>query len=489
CDEEALLREELERGAARNVAPAGLYEVVAASDVAFRIGDRPDALRKAQLALAGSKAAGDHELAALASLVLAQVRQRAGKLEEARASATDAIESAERLGDTRLRAKAQLRLLAILTELREFDASAQQVRFLRASLQSLGDPPAMSLALDLREAWLLLSKGDVVQALELFEEIERLVSTRGIASPNHLGRSLAGQGSALAELGRYDEAIKIQERAVELLAKRLGRETPRVIKARIGVASGMANHGRTQEAISVAMSTVADADAVAGADSILAARARATLGIAYATNGAPDTAAPIIRAAAATLEQQLGPKNSDVATAWTNLARVLASSDKPREAVEVLEHAGEIMLVTQPPTHPDFIYVHTNLSLAHLELNEWQAAAKSARRAESIIERNFPANNARLDPVRTLLATALRGTGELEASAELLGAILARLRATSARPALIANAGYELALTVAKQNKRPEATRLMLEARGLYESEDAPHLRRLDMITAWLAEN
>lgn len=488
CDDAALLREQLERGSERQLAPPSLYDLVAASDVAFRIGKDDTALREAGEALDGAKAIPDLELATLASLVVAKVQQRGGELEEATASASDAVEAAELLGDTKLRAQAQLQLLDILTDRREFDSSARLARFTRASVLRLGNPLPMLLELQLRDGWLAHNKGDVEAALELFEQAEALAREQDATGYDLLGRSLRGQGNSLSELGRYDESIAVQQHAVELLGLRLGTATPRVIQARMDVATALSNYGRSQEAVALAKSTLADANTLAGEESVLAARAQGTLGIAYATHGMLTEAEPLLRAASTTLEKKLGPKNTTVAQGWTALARVLAYLDRPQEAIEVLEHAREIMSATLPPTHTDFIYVHTNLTEAHLTLEQWQDAVEAAQRAESIVTVHFSGDNGRLAPIQLLRATALRGAGQLDASAELLRSVITKLQATDAQPAQIANASYELALTLAEQDDAAQAKRLMHDARAMFAGLGT-HQFRLAKIDSWLAEH
>ena len=488
CDDASLLREQLERGDRHRVAPPGLYERVASATVAFRIGDDVTALQQADEALQGAKAVADEELTAEALLIVSEVHLRAGRLEQAAASVVEAIEAAERLGDTRLRARTRLQLLSTLTDRGEFEAGSRQVRFIRASLLRLEDPPTMLLEHRLLEAWLAHRQGSVEQALELFRDTETLARSYETIDTNRLGRVLAGQGMALAELGRYEESLAVQQRAVKLLAERLGTQTPRVIEARMGVATAMSNAGHTDDAFEAAQSAVRDALRVTGDDSVLTASCRATLATAYAAGGKLSEAEPLLRAATVVLERELGPDNAKTAYAWMNFGRVLVYLDKPVEAIEVLDHAAKIMSVTLPPSHTDFIYIHTNLAEAHLVLEHWQAAADAARRAETIVMRSFAGDNGRLVPIRVLQATALRGAGELEASAEVLQAVLEGLAATTARPALIGEAEYELALTRMVQGKTVEATQRMKHARAAFEQEEI-HKLRVAAIDTWLAEH
>lgn len=486
CEDAALVQQQLERGPAHGVAPSSLYDRVAASDVAFRTGDDATAASEAHQALDAAAAIPDHELAALASLVLASVHRRAGDVDAAATVAGDAVSSAERLGDTRLRVKAQLLLVTILSELREFDAATRQIRFIRASLGRLSDPPRMVTELQLLEGWLLQHKGELESALRRFEHAEALAREQDPVNSRQVGMSLSGQGTTLGELGRYEESVAIQRRAIEQLAARVGPATPQVIRARTQVAASLSNLGRGAEAIEEAKRTVVDADAVLGEDSVLAARARATLAVAYASQGKLTESELLLRAAAVTLEKKYGPKNPASADAWTNLGRVLGHAGKSEEAVNVLEHARAIMAFTLPPDHPDFIYIHTNLAGAYVELERWQAAADAALRAESIAEKHVSTDNARLTLIRILRGSALRGAGQLDASVELLNAVVTEQRAVKARAGLIADAEYELAQTLEAQHHRSSAREHMRVARALFQADGA-HKQRVVAIDDWLA--
>lgn len=101
---------------------------------------------------------------------------------------------------------------------------------------------------------------------------------------------------------------------------------------------------------------------------------------------------------------------------------------------------------------------------------------------------HFSADNGRLAPIRLLLATALRGAGEFDASAEVLRSVVTKLRATNAQPALIADADCELALTIAEQGDTAQAKRLMNDARAVFATLGT-HKLRLATIDTWLEQH
>ncbi|MGH1340528.1 MAG: protein kinase domain-containing protein [Nannocystales bacterium] len=486
CDEAALVREQLERGQEREQAPSTLYGQLAASDVAFRTGDDEVARSKAQVALEGANAVPDHELAALAALVLARVHRRSGDLEEAVSMAGNAIDSAERLGDTRLRVKARLELLRLFVERREFDAGLREARFIRASLGHLADPPGLLSDFELVEGWLFLYKGDMEPALQRFEAAEAHARAQGPGGSARVGRSLSAQGKALGELGRYEESVTATRSAVELLTGRLGGATPSTIRARLGLVVSMCNLGLVQDGVVEATAAVVDADAVQGKNSVLAARARATLGIAYSTTDLQESVS-LLREAAEVLEGVYGLKNPDSATAWLNLAHVLSDVD-PQEAVDVLDHVAEIYASTLPTTHPDYVYLYANLAEGHAKLENWEAATVAAQRAESLAQQHFPGDNGRLARIRTLRGSAMRGGGDPDGATALLESVLLARRKAESQPALIADTQYELALSVADQGNIEQATAYMEAARATFRKQNA-HEHRAKLIDAWLADH
>lgn len=91
-------------------------------------------------------------------------------------------------------------------------------------------------------------------------------------------------------------------------------------------------------------------------------------------------------------------------------------------------------------------------------------------------------------PIRTHVGTAQRGRGELDASRSTLEAVLAALEASDGRPAHIAVARFELALTRAALGDDDAAKSLMRAARRAFE-EDGSHNGRVATIDTWLREH
>lgn len=483
CDEAILLREQLERGRDRSVAPAELYASFSAADAAHRTGaDAADATRDV---LERARGFGDRELEALAARLLAQALARQGALDEGLAAVTDGVEAAELLGDTRLRTSLRLELLSVLTEQRSFEAATRQSRFSDAAVRRLGDPATLRNRLDVLHGWLLLNQGELKLALEQFERAEQQLMQQDAVAPTAQANVLAGKGAALEQLGRHPEAVDSLRTSVALQVERLGPSSPRVISSRLKLSTSLANLGRADEGIEQAKLAVTDAENALGENSLLAARARATLAIAYASVGKLDEAEALLRAAAVVIEDHYGPKSAESATAWMNLARVLPYLSKSAEAVEVLEHAGAILSHTLPADHPDFVFIKTNLTEAHLELEAWDEALQTAREAEAIGRVHFPDDSARLAQTRIHIGIALRGQGELAESRRTLEATVDELTGTKARSGLVALARYELALTETEAGHIDAARVLMQSARSGFE-KDGMHKTRVEAITAWL---
>ena len=484
CDEAVLLRAQMEREHGFASAPPELYAALSAADAAFRTGDDAGALRRAEQVVREAEAAEDPELIALGALVLAKATQRSGALGRSVEAAELAVEAAERLGDTRLRVRAQLRLLALLTERREFGSATRLARFVGAAMNRLQD--AVPLVVELREleSTLLLYQGKPKEALEHLEPLEPLLEDR----PDLRGSVLDQRGQILEELGRHEAAADVQREAVERLADRLGAATPRVIEARAQLATSLSNMGRTDEGVSEARRTVADAEAVLGPASLLAERARGTLAIALATAGRAEEAEPLLRQAARDIETRLGSKHPRAADGWINLAHVLPYLERSDEAVEVLEHAKEILLHTLPEDHLDFVFIHANLAEAHVELGHWDEALRAARAAEAIGAEQLGNDTDRMSQIHTLLGSAQRGAGALADSRATLEAVVAGLEQTGGRRGRLGLARYELALTEAADGKLAAATSLMHAARRDFEA-DGSHEGYVKEVDTWLREH
>jgi len=483
CAEATLLREQMERRGGYSPASPAFYASLSAADAAYRTGNDEAALRDAAPILREARAVGDHELVALAALVLAKAHQRHGDIRASLEFAETAVEAAERLGDTRVRVRAQLRLLSVLAERRGFEPAHRIVRFAGAAMERLEDPVAFEATLGELESRLLLLEGKPNEALAPLDRLDPVVAP----FPRLRGRILDQRSETLEALGRHDAAITIQHEALALLETRLGAGTPRTIQARMGLTTSLANTGRVDEALSQAREALRDADHALGADSLIAARARATLAMAMAVAGDVEASEPLFRDAAKVLEARLGPEHPDAAAGWINLSRVLPALGKSAEAVEVLEHAATILRHTLPADHTDFLFIQTNLAEAHLQLQQWQEALIAARAAEAIVAKHLSKDSERMIPIRTQVGTAQRGLGNLDASRTTLEAVLATLKASDGRAALIAVARYELALTRAELGDGQAAKSLMLSARQAFE-DDGTHAGRVQAIDAWLSK-
>lgn len=484
CGEAALLREQVERRRGYSHASPELYALLSSADAAFRTGDDDAAIQGAEAIHREAETIGDHELVALAALVGAKVNQRRGDLPASLAFAEGAIEAAERLGDTRIRVRAQLRLLAILTELRGFESASRLARFAGAAMGRLEDSTPLEATLGALEAKLLLFMGEPNDALA---HLDRLGPTLE-QFPLLRGRILDQRAETLEALGRHAEAIETQREALRLLEERLGAGTSRTIRGRQGLVTSLANAGRAEEAMVEARRTVREAEDALGADSLVAARARGVLAMSLAVAGDVLESEPLFREAAEAIEARLGSEHPDAASGWINLARILPANGKSAEAVEVLEHAAAILRHTLPADHPDFLFIHSNLAEAHIELERWDEALSAARAAERIVAKHLAEDSNRMARIRTLVGTAQRGRGELDASRSTLEAVVEALEASDGRPARIAVARFELALTRAALGDDDAAKPLMQAARRAFE-EDGTHKGRVATIDTWLRDH
>lgn len=484
CGEAALLREQMERRRGHGHASPELYADLSSADAAFRTGDDDAAIRRAEAIRRAAEEVGDHELVALASLVLAKANQRSGKLPEALEFAAGAVEASERLGDTRVRVRAQLRLLLILIELREFEPASRLSRFAGAAMGRLEDSVALEANLGELEAKLLLTSGKPNDALAHLDRLEPSLER----FPLLRGRILDQRADTLEALGRHAEAIEAQREALELLEERLGSGTSRTIRARQGLATSLANAGRAEEGFSEATQALREAEESLGTDSLIAARGRVVLAMSLAVGAQPLASEPLFREAAEAIEARLGSEHPDAASAWINLAHVLPTNGKSAEAVEVLEHAATILRHTLPADHPDFLFIHSNLAEAHIELKRWTEALSAARAAERIVAKHLSEDSARMGPIRIYVGTAQRGLGELEASRATLEAVVAALETSGGRPGNVAIARYELALTRSALGDIGAAKSLMHAARRAYE-KDGEHSNRVAKIDTWLREH
>jgi serine/threonine-protein kinase len=205
--------------------------------------------------------------------------------------------------------------------------------------------------------------------------------------------SLNDQAIAFQEMGRYEEARGLYERALELRRNVLGPEHPKVISAlnNLGVALGAL--GKYEEARAAYEQALSLRRKTLGPDNPLVANSYSNLGTALGQLGKHEEARDLYEHALAIRKNALGPEHPDVATSRNNLAVALDALGRYEEARKELESALAIREKLLKPEHPDIANTLNNLGNAFRGLGRYEEARRRLERALVLREKVLGADH------------------------------------------------------------------------------------------------
>lgn len=482
CDDlEALSRPQRPR------ASEAMYERFAQAQADMRIGHYKQALADTQ-ALAGELDPGDGvELVARVRYLEAILLDNLESTESAKAAARWAIAYADESADDRLRATAQLLLVTLLTENLELDAARAWAMLVESTIARLGHPSPL-------QARLATARGDIAEVDGHYEEARAhfqaaidLHLTDWDASDLRLASGYLRLSKALEGLSRFDEALEMAQKAMDIRMKGLGPFHPMMAKVHNAIGGTMANMYHHGEAVVHLQQAIVIASVSLGPNHPVVAWANANMGNALAQGEHPLDSIPYYERAIAILKASPTPTRGALIDPMMNFGLVLALTGQPRRAIDVLEQVLAMQLETLGPDHADLIYVYTNLARAHCEVQEWELAVNDARQAVAVGESKLGGDHRLVGFARYSLGAALRGAGQLEMAIAELKRAAAIQREAQLSPAEAGQTLSELAHTYWDSGRREIALSTARDARA-FLSKEPQTARELAEVEAWIEQ-
>ncbi|HET6584535.1 MAG TPA: tetratricopeptide repeat protein, partial [Nannocystaceae bacterium] len=309
--------------AARELAVRAQAEL-AHAHVRDRLGQREAADEHVASALELARRAGHPSTLAEVLLLRGRLRSRRGELAAAETDIYDALWAAEDGRDDRASAEAWIELVWLDGYHRMAFARAEQhAAHARAAIDRRGGDPRLD-ALRLRNlGWTSVRKGEPAVAVQYFEDALaqlRLVDADEGRDALLLRNDL---GSALAELGRWPEAMAMFEEVRLATEAWLGPEHPEVAVALNNVASAQRARGELTAALSTFSRVIEILERAHGRDDLGVGRALLNLGTVQADMGDEAVALVTFERARATIAKVGGPRHPDVARAEKGIAGVV----------------------------------------------------------------------------------------------------------------------------------------------------------------------
>ncbi|MEZ4451832.1 MAG: serine/threonine-protein kinase [Nannocystaceae bacterium] len=326
--------------------------------------------------------------------------------------------------------------------------------------------------------------GDLAAAAAGFAEVVRIVeAAKGPEHPS-VATSLNNLGIVRWSLGEYDEARRLQERALAIWEETLGPDHPFVATSLTNLAGNYYSLGEYAAARRLHERALSISERALGPHHPEITYALNNLAIVLRAQGELVEARALLVRSLAIREAALGPDHPGVATILNNLADVDSALGDREAAIQGLERALAIREASLGPDHPDVATALNNLAGLLMEEGDAAAARERYARALAIRERA---------PGQPRLADSLIGLAEVAMvegrSPDAIASAERALRVSeeaSLPPASLAEARFALARALwgggVDRSRAQALARAALEAYRSAEDQEGEVAR----VSAWI---
>jgi CHAT domain-containing protein/Tfp pilus assembly protein PilF len=207
--------------------------------------------------------------------------------------------------------------------------------------------------------------------------------------PEHLdvALSLNNLASLYATLGRYAEALPLQQRALAIREKRLGPEHLETALSLNNLAATYNALGQYPQSLQLLQRALVIREKVLGADHPDTASTLHNIAFVYRRLAQFDRALPLYERVLAIYEERLGPDHPDVAITLTNLAEVHEELGQHEPALALHQRALAIREKSLGPEHKETANSLNNVAAIEKSLGRFDLALPLQLRALAIHEK------------------------------------------------------------------------------------------------------
>ena len=243
-----------------------------------------------------------------------------------------------------------------------------------------------------------------------------------------LGKNLGKLSSNLAlvykDLGRYEDAAKLLEAALQSAQTNFGEQHPTVAISRSNLALVYQDLGRYEDAAKLLEAALQSAQTNFGEQHPNVARSRSNLAVVYQDLGRYEDAAKLLEAALQSDQTNFGEQHPNVARSRSNLAVVYQDLGRYEDAAKLLEAALQSAQTNFGEQHPNVAISRSNLAVVYKDLGRYEDAAKLLEAALQSDQTNFGEQHPSVAISRSNLALVYQDLGRYEDAAKLLEAAL-----------------------------------------------------------------
>jgi serine/threonine protein kinase/tetratricopeptide (TPR) repeat protein len=241
-----------------------------------------------------------------------------------------------------------------------------------------------------------------------------------IGGPN-LHKWLSNLAAAEEDLGEYESARRLLERALDIGIRREGKADVQVDVTLLNLAGVLRAQEEFAGALPLFERAVTMDERVFGKESVGVAYGLGELGELCLAMGDRTRARELIGRSIETSERVLGAEHPGLAAPLTYEGRLFLAEGKPREALALFERARRLLeRALGDEDHPEIANILVDLAQARMNLGDVAAGEPILRRALGIQRRTLVARHRDLVPTLTKLAGALRDSGHAPEARTLL---------------------------------------------------------------------
>ncbi len=358
-----------------------------------------DSLRVVTLVDRGAQEAraldSEPEIQAELYLTLGGIYRKLGKFEQADSLLHSSLDERKRIfgPDSRQVAESLIALGLLRIDQAQWDDAERLVRDGVAMSQRKLPPNHPDVAnATLALGKVLAGRGDYKQAIPLLEQVVQLRSTPSTA-PVDLAAALTELADAHFYAGQYDDADKLNRRALTIYTAAFGEHHPQVANALINLGSSQFDRGNYAEAERLERKALAIVTAWYGKDHPETASTQTILGRALMFQGHYDEAVALFEGTLAIQERIYGPVHPRVASALNELGGAALRRQHYDEAIARFTRVVEIYKTLYHDKHYLIGLALSNLASVYIEKKDYPRAEQLFHEAIHRYAETLPPNH------------------------------------------------------------------------------------------------
>jgi serine/threonine-protein kinase len=338
------------------------------------------------------------------------------------------------------------------------------------------------------------SRGNVVTARELLDAGARRLDTELSDQPRIQARLLDTVGKVYMELGLYEQAQPLQERALKIRQATLGGEDPEVAESLAGLGILVGRRGDVERSAALLRQALGIQEKVLGPAHPRVAITLKALGVGARYRSDWAEADRLYRKALAILEKALGPEAPEVASTLNNLGVNARDLGDYMEAERLCRKALAIREKALGPDHPDLADTLNNLGvIASSGRSDYVEADRLYRRALAIREKAIGPDSLAVGEVLNNLGVNARDLGDYaEADHLYRRSLVIRERVLGPDHPAVSDILHNLGVDACERGEYTEAERLFRRSLAIQEKAlgpDHPDLATTASELGWTLRN